>query len=69
MEKMLTEQKSFWQLSIVNEKLGIPLKFGPNRINNTWYIADTDIELEVLSGGGCVGGEMSFSSETQLMLC
>ena len=43
----------------------LPLKFGQNRFNNSWGIAD--IEFAVGGGGGCGGGVQSdFFCQTQL---
>ena len=58
--QMLPEQMSSWQLTIVKDgPRSLPLKFGQNRVSNSWDIAD--VEFTVVVGGGV----KSFLRKTQ----
>ena len=47
--QMLPGQISLWQLESIQYGPGnLPLKFGQNRVNNSWYF--TDIEFAVVGG-------------------
>ena len=49
--QMLPGQMSEWQLEPVQSgPRNLLLKFGPNRVSNSWDIAD--IEFAVVDGGG-----------------
>ena len=64
--QMLPGQMSSWQLESVHEgPRSLHLKFGQNRVSNSWDIVDIEFAVVVVGGGG--GGEQSFSGKTQLL--
>ena len=58
--QMLPGQMSLWQLGCVKDgPRNLRLKFGQNRVSNSWDIADVEFPV----GGG--GGVKSFLRKTQ----
>ena len=55
-----------WQLGCVKDgPRNLRLKFGQNRVSNSWDIADVEFTVVVVVGGGGGGGVKSFSCKTQ----
>ena len=53
---------------IVVDPTNLPLKFGQNRVRNSWNIDDIEFVVVVVVGGGSGGGGLkSFSCHTQLL--
>ena len=66
--QMLPRQMSPWQLASVKEGLRnlLLLKFGQNRVSNSWDIADVKFRVGGGGGGGGWWSAQSFSCQTQL---
>ena len=65
---MLSGQMLLWQLeSVQDSPMNLCLKFGQNRVSNSWDIADVEFSVGGwwVVGGGGGGGVKSFSCKTQ----
>ena len=65
--QMLPGQMSPWLLESVHEgPRNLHLKFGQNRVSNSWDIVDIEFAVVVVVGGGGGGGPKSFSCQPNL---
>ena len=65
--QILPGQLLLWQLFIIKEEPGkLRLKYGQNRMSNTWDIDNIEFLVVVVAH---IGGVKSFSCKIQLLLC